>query len=137
MSAKALYTAIKTRAEADGTLSALGTLYVNEIAPKTVFPSYRLVTGENKVDQAFGQRYTENYGLQFSIFATSLLSALTYQDALHSSFDNVILTLSSGTNIAFRRERDWVTQSQSSVDASGNPVYQTTSRYTAMIDRSF
>ncbi len=138
MSASALYTAIKTRAATLNISATLGTLYVNSVPPNSVLPYWKLLSLENKVNQAFGIRYFEDFGLQFSIHTTSLADALSYQEALHVGFDNLITTLSQGVNIGFRRTGDWIVTTESTfTDKNGNPVYHAISRYVAQVDMSF
>ncbi len=138
MSLGPLITKIKTVAEAIVATSALGTLYYEEVIPNTAIPCWKVMLHSiAKVDQSFGSKYIEIYPIQFDIYHTSLATATSLQDSLHTNFDNASLALSSGTCIQFRRMMDMVRKASFTTDKDGNPVYQAVSRYEAKIDKSF
>lgn len=138
MSLTSLCPAIKTRAEAATGLSALGTLWFEEDPPLDAMPYFKFATyGLSKVNQAFGTKYFQDYQIQFDIYTTALTTAATYQDALHTSFDNCSMTLGSGKLLCSRRVMDVIRKATYMTDKDGKPVWQAVSRYVMQVDKTF
>jgi hypothetical protein len=127
---------VKTRADGDATLfPALGAIYMGMAPPVAALPFWMFKKYRpSALDDAFGARYLEIHSIQFDIYATSMATLATYQDALHARFDRAAITMTAGTCIDCSREFSIV--NDTGTYKNGLPVFQSVSRYRVKIDRT-
>ncbi len=139
-----LIQALKTRFEADGTLTALGKLWLGQ-APATdasgdplVPPYARVFVVASGNENAFGEGKVENDQIQFTIFANLPTTAKTYYDALLALFPQSLSasTLSLTGFMGGQRLSQHCDIEPSGVDRNGKPVYHVWVRYRLKMNRT-
>ncbi len=138
--------ATKARFEADATLSALGTLYLdqqpatdgsgNPMVPPYARQSYIASSNEN----AFGEGKVENTQIQFTIYANLPTTLRTYYNAMLARFPQSLtsatMPVTDGTFMGVQRLNQFCAIAPEGVDRNGKPVYKALATYRFKINRT-
>jgi hypothetical protein len=80
--------------------------------------------------------YDDTANVRFTLYVATAAGAATAQTALHTRFDKVKLTLSSGTNYHTLRTNQFI-RSAGVTDKNGDKVYQAVSDYRFKVNKSY
>ncbi len=130
--------ATKTRFEANGTLTALGTLYHTRV-PELIDPpvAVQMLIVPDSEKHAFGTKHIENCMIQFSIFHQDLGTLYTYFKALSTLFNQATsLSLGDGTYMGAQLMSRACPAPVVGTDKNNAPVYHAWTRVKFMVDRT-
>ncbi len=130
-----LLTAIETLFNATSGLNSVNGPWLDKAPQGDALPYCIMVGPVAELERWFGGQYVEETELQFSIFASTKVLALTYINALNSAFDRVALSVSAGLVSRFVLIRTALTWDHT--DKNGDEVYHARSHFTVRFQPSF